>query len=180
MFGNPGSIPDTVSALHSGHVLKIFSAQGPAVCSSAHPPHTDVRSTSAACHWETFRAQTLPHAKPPMAHTWMDVAKGCSRNDLLALLSDQELPEPLDPVSSPDGNLLLPVASNVGSNPLGRPFAASIDRLSPRRISWNSFFDVSYKATCGRRACAHRRSIGFGRGGSRVRPNRANHAWEQA
>ena len=75
-----------------------------------------------------------------MPYVPRNFAIGCLRNHLLALLSDQELPEPLDPVSSPGGNLLLPVASNVGSNPLGRPFAASLDRRSPRRISWNSFF----------------------------------------
>src|SRR5215218_3021448 len=67
-----------------------------------------------------------------MPYVPRNFAIGCLRNHLLALLSDQELPEPLDPVSSPDGNLLLAVASNVGSNLLGRPFAASGDRLSSR------------------------------------------------
>lgn len=60
---------------------------------------------------QPIRFAILPIRDPAETPTYCSVRAGSRApfwNDLLALLSDRELPKPFYPVSSPDGNLLLP------------------------------------------------------------------------
>src|SRR5215217_8075014 len=100
----------------------------------------DIPSTSAPCHQETFRAQTIPHAKPPVAHRWMGFRDG--------LFTERSAGAALEPVAS----------ETFGSGKLARrepsparsiecwvePARAAIRcerRLTqPRRMSWKHFF----------------------------------------